>query len=80
MVLLSYNELTVGVLKSIIKDVPDDSIVKLSSDTGVDQGLEGPIVIENAYVTGSDKKVLNIYANEKMEDPVENFKDDEYLY
>ena len=39
--------LTVGELKSVIKDIPDDVEVRLSSDTGVDQG-ECRIVIESA--------------------------------
>lgn len=63
------NELTVGKLKSVIECLPDNSVVQLSSDTGVDQGNNGgEVLIEDAYVTGTDKKILNIYANELMSD------------
>lgn len=44
--------LTVGELKEALKDVPNDVIVRLTSDTGVDQGqCGGKIVIEDAYYT-----------------------------
>lgn len=42
--------LTVGELRAALDGVPDDLEVRLSSDTGVDQG-EGPIVVEGAYRT-----------------------------
>lgn len=47
------NVLTVGRLREALKDVPDNLEVKLSSDTGVDQG-EGEIIIEDAYRTKYD--------------------------
>lgn len=60
--------LTVGKLKNIIADLPDELEVKLSSDTGVDQG-EGKIIVEDAYRTKYETanfKVdyLTIYAND----------------
>ena len=61
--------LTVGKLKEALKDVPDDLEVRLSSDTGVDQG-EGQIIVEDAYrVTYKDVDYFSIYANDS---------DDEY--
>ena len=55
--------LTVGELKEALKDVPNDTIVRLTSDTGVDQG-EFPIVVESAsYNTYYD--FFDIYANEE---------------
>lgn len=39
--------LTVGELKKALEGVPDNLEVRLSSDTGVDQG-EGEIIIESA--------------------------------
>lgn len=66
--------LTVGKLKSVIADLPDDLEVKLSSDTGVDQGqMGGRIVIEDArrvkYETAHFKyDYLDIYANEIEDD------------
>ena len=39
--------LTVGELRKALEGVPDNLEVKLSSDTGVDQG-EGEIIIESA--------------------------------
>lgn len=64
--------LTVGKLKSVIADLPDDLEVKLSSDTGVDQG-EGVIIVEDAYRTKYETanfKVdyLTIYVNDIDED------------
>lgn len=68
--------LTVGKLKSVIADLPDDLEVRLSSDTGVDQG-EGTIIIEDAYRTKYETanfKVdyLTIYANDIDEDDWED--------
>ncbi len=40
--------LTVGKLRESLEDVPDDLEVRLSSDSGVGQGM-GEIVIEDAY-------------------------------
>ena len=58
--------LTVGKLKSVIANLPDDLEVRLSSDTGVDQGqIGGEIVIEDAYRTKyGTVDYLTIYANE----------------
>ncbi len=42
--------LTVGKLKEALKDVPDNLLVVLSSDSGVDQPQFGSeIVVEDAY-------------------------------
>ena len=62
--------LTVGELKEALKDVPNDTVVRLTSDTGVDQGQYGVIVIESAYYTHyvSGEHTIdffNIYANEE---------------
>ena len=59
---LEVEELTVGKLKDIIKDIPDDATVELKSDTGVDQGI-GKIVIEDAYHKKSNGNLV-IYAND----------------
>lgn len=69
--------LTVGKLKSIIADLPDDLEVKLSSDTGVDQGM-GTIIVEDAYRTKYETdsfKVdyLTIYVNDIDEDDLEEY-------
>ena len=40
-------ELNAGSLRKALDGVPDDVPVRLSSDTGVDQG-EGTIIVENA--------------------------------
>lgn len=56
--------LTVGELKNVIKDIPDDVEVRLSSDTGVDQG-EGIIIIESAsHIKYGTTEYLSIYAND----------------
>ena len=56
--------LTVGKLKEALKDVPDDLEVRLSSDSGVDQGI-GEIIIEDAYrVSYKNVDYFNIYAND----------------
>lgn len=63
--------LTVGELKKALKNVPNDAIVRLTSDTGVDQGqCGGEIVVEDAYYihySGIEQTVdfFNIYANEE---------------
>ena len=69
--------LTVGKLKSVIADLPDDLEVKLSSDTGVDQGM-GTIIVEDAYrikyETDSFKvDYLTIYVNDIDEDDLEEY-------
>ena len=59
------DELTVGVLKKALEGVPDELRVKLSSDSGVDQG-DGEIIIEQAYrVTYSGVDYFTIYANDR---------------
>ena len=59
--------LTVGKLKEVLKDVPDDLEVKLSSDSGVDQGI-GRIIIEDAYrVSYENVDYFTIYANDSDE-------------
>lgn len=45
--------LTVGQLRKALEGVPDELEVKLSSDSGVDQGM-GTIVVEDAYRTKYD--------------------------
>lgn len=61
-------QLTVGKLREVIKDLPDDLVVELSSDTGVDQG-EGRIVVEDAYRVKYDSiDYLAIYANDHEDD------------
>ena len=65
--------LTVGELKEALKDVPNDLEVKLSSDTGVDQG-EGAIVVESAErVSYGTVDYFSIYANDiDLEDKEED--------
>jgi hypothetical protein len=45
---LIMRPLLVGELKKELENVPDDLIVKLVSDSGVDQGV-GTIVVEGAH-------------------------------
>ena len=65
--------LTVGKLKSIIADLPDDLELKLSSDTGVDQG-EGDIIIEDVYRVTYEHKYFGkidyvaVYANDIIDE------------
>ena len=72
--------LTVGELREIIKNIPDNTPVRLTSDTGVDQG-EGDIVVESAYRVNYTTYVgettpenlikvdyLAIYCNDRVED------------
>jgi hypothetical protein len=61
-------ELTVGELKKALEGVPDELPVKLSSDSGVDQGM-GEIIIESAkyihYIHGEQVTAyFDIYAND----------------
>ena len=65
-------ELSVGSLRKALDGVPDDVPVRLSSDTGVDQG-EGTIIVESAsYVHYGPTKdngrqaieYFDIYAND----------------
>lgn len=63
---------TVGELKKVIADLPDDLELKLSSDTGVDQG-EGRIIIENVYRVKYENKYgkidyLSVYTNDIIDD------------
>lgn len=57
-------ELLVGDLKKKLEGIPDDAPVRLSSDTGVDQG-EGSVIISDAYEVKYDgNHYLAIYAND----------------
>lgn len=61
-------ELTVRDLRHALVGVPDDLPVRLSSDTGVDQGL-GDIIIEMARrVKYGDVDYFEIYANDHVDD------------
>ena len=61
-------ELTVKELREALEGVPDELPVRLSSDTGVDQGY-GDIVIELARrVKYSDVDYFEIYANDHCDD------------
>ena len=65
-----HNQLTVGRLRKMLENVPDDVIVELASDTGVDQGL-GDIVVEDAYYCApsyNNYRVFIIYVNDTGED------------
>ena len=67
----SVKELTVGQLKEALKDVPDNLKVRLSSDTGVDQG-EGEIIIESAErITYGSVDYFRIYANDIVDEDEE---------
>lgn len=57
-------ELTVKELRKALEGVPDDAIVMIGSDTGVDQGL-GKVVVEGAYMV---KDGFMIYANYLQDD------------
>lgn len=57
--------LTVGELRKALDGVPDDLEVRLSSDTGVDQG-EGKIIVENAHWMKS-VGCFSIYVNDTVE-------------
>ena len=57
--------LTVGELKKKLKDVPDDTLIELSSDTGVDQSLYGEVVVEDAY---NSNGIFHIYCNYREEE------------
>lgn len=67
---------TVADLRKALKGVPDDLEVRLTSDTGVDQG-EGDIKIESAgritYTKSKGFKVdyFEIYANDITEEDEE---------
>ena len=73
-------ELTVRDLRHALIGVPDDIPVRLSSDTGVDQG-EGDIIIEEARrVKYGDVDYFDIYANDRIDDEedCESLPDDEF--
>jgi hypothetical protein len=62
--------LTVGELRKVIENVPDDARVEIVSDTGVDQGL-GDIVVEYAYYQSfwyNDYQSLCIMVNDTGEE------------
>jgi hypothetical protein len=54
--------LTVGELKQVIENVPDDFLVTIASDTGVDQCDDNDfdLVVEDAYESNNE---LVIYSN-----------------
>lgn len=56
--------LTVGELRKALDGVPDDLEVRISSDTGVDQG-EGEIIVERAFPVSAD--YFAIYANDTVD-------------
>lgn len=71
--------MTVGELRKAIDGVPDDLEVKLSSDTGVDQG-EGIVIIEKAYRTKYETDYFKvdhftIYVNDYYEDDLDDEED-----
>lgn len=60
--------LTVRELKKALEGVPDELEVRLSSDTGVDQG-EGLVIVESARrVKYKDVDYFSIYANDRLID------------
>lgn len=54
---------TVGDLREALKDVPDDLIVELSSDTGVDQSGDEVIVEGANRVKYANVDYFSIYVN-----------------
>jgi hypothetical protein len=54
--------LTVGELKQVIENIPDDFLVTIASDTGVDQCDDNDfdLVVEDAYESNNE---LVIYSN-----------------
>ena len=64
-------ELTVRDLRHALVGVPDDLPVRLSSDTGVDQGDGDIIVEESRRVKYNDVDYFEIYANDRVYDPDE---------
>lgn len=64
-------ELTVKELREALEGVPDDLPVRLSSDTGVDQGI-GEIIVEKAIrVAYGDEDYFDIYVNDRIDDEEE---------
>ncbi len=72
-------ELTVKELKEALEGVPDDLPVRLSSDSGVDQGI-GEIIIEKACWIKGEDGWFDIYANDHCDDmpDCEKLTDDEF--
>lgn len=54
--------LTVGELKQVIENIPDDFLVTIASDTGVDQCDDNDfdLIVEDAYESNNE---LVIYSN-----------------
>lgn len=69
--------LTVGELRKALEGVSDEVEVRLSSDTGVDQG-EGEIIVESAphvkynMSNGTPVEHFDIYANDHDEEDYED--------
>ena len=77
---MDRKELTVGELRKALEGVPDDIKVKLSSDTGVDQG-EGMVIIESARRVNYKTKrgevdYFDIYANDIDVDDEDEYEED----
>ncbi|MBO5387964.1 MAG: hypothetical protein J6A59_07490 [Lachnospiraceae bacterium] len=67
-------EILAGDLKRALQNVPDDIPVRLSSDTGVDQG-DGQIIVLDAYEVKYDEThYFAIYANDV--DDEEDYSED----
>lgn len=67
-------EILAGDLKRALQNVPDDIPVRISSDTGVDQG-EGQIIVLDAYEVKYDEAhYFAIYANDV--DDEEDYSED----
>lgn len=63
-----YKELTVGELRKALECVPDNVPVRLSSDTGVDQGCGEIVVLAASYVCYPkiNMHYFSIYANDMI--------------
>lgn len=69
-------ELTVKDLRHALVGVPDDLPVRLSSDTGVDQGYGDIIIEESRRVKYNDVDYFEIYANDHVDDCDERMSDE----
>lgn len=71
--------LTVKELREALEGVPDDLPVRLSSDSGVDQGY-GDIIIEKACWIKGEDGWFEIYANDHCDDmpDCERLPDEEF--